>query len=196
MFMVYQTIPILVTSPMPYGFGGDAIQSAMVQLPFMIVFLVFAPSSGFIVSKIGNFKPIIVGSILTTIGFASLFLFHLNELMIALNLVVISAGLSLTQVGAFNITLQHTPYQFSGVSIGISVVLVLIGSSIGPVIASTFMQTFQESELGINSESYPAPLSYNLIFLTATIISIVSFPCMILLRKRTLDTLISKIGES
>lgn len=196
MFMVYQTIPILVTSPMPYGFGGDAIQSAMVQLPFMIVFLVFAPSSGFIVSKIGNFKPIIVGSILTTIGFASLFLFHLNELMIALNLVVISAGLSLTQVGAFNITLQHTPYQFSGVSIGISVVLVLIGSSIGPVIASTFMQTFQESELGINSESYPAPLSYNLIFLTATIISIVSFPCMILLRKRTSDTLVSKIGES
>lgn len=170
MFMVYQTIPILVTSPTPYGFGGDAIQSAMVQLPFMIVFLIFAPSSGFIVSKIGNFKPIIVGSILTTIGFTSLFLFHVNELTIALNLVVISAGLALTQVGAFNITLQHTPHRFSGVSIGISVVLVLMGSSIGPVIASTFMQTFQEITSEINIESYPAPLSYNLIFLTATII--------------------------
>ena len=185
MFMVYQTIPILVTSPIPYGFGGDAIQSAMVQLPFMIVFLIFAPSSGFIVSKIGNFKPIIVGSILTSIGFASLFVLHQNELMIALNLVVISAGLSLTQVGAFNITLQHTPYQFSGVSIGISVVLVLMGSSIGPVIATTFMQTFQESAAEINLDFYPSPLSYNLIFLSATIISIVSFPCMILLRKRT-----------
>ncbi|VFJ14615.1 MFS transporter [Candidatus Nitrosocosmicus franklandus] len=196
MFMVYQTIPILVTSPTPYGFGGDAIQSAMVQLPFMIVFLIFAPSSGFIVSKIGNFKPIIVGSILTTIGFTSLFLFHVNELTIALNLVVISAGLALTQVGAFNITLQHTPHRFSGVSIGISVVLVLMGSSIGPVIASTFMQTFQEITSEINIESYPAPLSYNLIFLTATIISLASFPCMILLRKRTLNTLVSKIGKS
>lgn len=196
MFMVYQTIPILVTSPMPYGFGGDAIQSAMVQLPFMIVFLVFAPSSGFIVSKIGNFKPIIVGSILTSIGFASLFALHQNELMIALNLVLISAGLSLTQVGAFNITLQHTPYQFSGVSIGISVVLVLMGSSIGPVIATTFMQTFQESSVGINLESYPSPLSYDLIFLSATIISIASFPCMILLKKRTLQTLVSKVGKS
>jgi MFS family permease len=196
MFMVYQTIPILVTSPIPYGFGGDAIQSAMVQLPFMIVFLIFAPSSGFIVSKIGNFKPIIVGSILTSIGFASLFVLHQNELMIALNLVVISAGLSLTQVGAFNITLQHTPYQFSGVSIGISVVLVLMGSSIGPVIATTFMQTFQESAAGINLESYPSPLSYNLIFLSATIISIISFPCMILLKKRTLKTLASNLGNS
>ncbi|HKR73813.1 MAG TPA: MFS transporter [Candidatus Nitrosocosmicus sp.] len=196
MFMVYQTIPILVTNPTPYGFGGDAIQSAMVQLPFMIVFLIFAPSSGFIVSKIGNFKPIIVGSILTSIGFASLLMWHLNELVIALNLVIISAGLSLTQVGAFNITLQHTPYQFSGVSIGISVVLVLMGSSIGPVIATTFMQTFQEPNTGLNLESYPSPLSYNLIFLTATIISIVSFPCMILLKKRTLTTLVSKVGES
>lgn len=196
MFMVYQTIPILVTSPIPLGFGGDAIQSAMIQLPFMIVFLIFAPSSGFIVSKIGNLKPIIVGSILTTVGFSSLFMFHVNELMIALNLVIISAGLSLTQVGAFNITLQHTPHQFSGVSIGISVVLVLMGSSIGPVIASSFMQTFQETIDRIAEESYPAPLSYNLIFLTAIIISLISFPCIVLLRKRTSSALLNRVGES
>ncbi|MFY9794951.1 MAG: MFS transporter, partial [Candidatus Nitrosopolaris sp.] len=35
MFMVYQTTPILVRSPQPLGFGGDAVASAMVQLPFM-----------------------------------------------------------------------------------------------------------------------------------------------------------------
>jgi MFS family permease len=185
MFMIYQTIPILVTSPIPFGFGGDAIDSAMVQLPFMIIFLIFAPSSGFIVSKIGNFKPIIVGSVLTTVGFASLFVFHVNELLISINLIIISAGLSLTQVGAFNITLQHTPHQYSGVSIGISVVLVLMGSSIGPVIASTYMQAYQESATSIEIQSFPSQLSYNLIFFTATIISLISFPCMILLKRRT-----------
>jgi len=185
MFMIYQTIPILVTSPIPFGFGGDAIDSAMVQLPFMIIFLIFAPSSGFIVSKIGNFKPIIVGSVLTTVGFASLFVFHVNELLISINLIIISAGLSLTQVGAFNITLQHTPHQYSGVSIGISVVLVLMGSSIGPVIASTYMQAYQESATSIEGQSFPSQLSYNLIFITATIISLISFPCMILLKRRT-----------
>src|SRR5215211_7114110 len=40
MFMVYQTIPILVRSPQPLGFGGDAVVTASVQLPFMIVLLV------------------------------------------------------------------------------------------------------------------------------------------------------------
>ena len=185
MFMIYQTIPILVTSPIPFGFGGEAMDSAMVQLPFMIVFLIFAPSSGFIVSKIGNFKPIVVGSVLTTIGFASLFAFHGSESLISLNLIIISAGLSLTQVGAFNITLQHTPHQYSGVSIGISVVLVLMGSSIGPVIASTYMQAFQESVFSMVGQSFPSQLSYDLIFITATIISLISFPCMILLKRRT-----------
>ena len=185
MFMIYQTIPILVTSPIPFGFGGEAMDSAMIQLPFMIVFLIFAPSSGFIVSKIGNFKPIVVGSVLTTIGFASLFAFHGSEFLISLNLIIISAGLSLTQVGAFNITLQHTPHQYSGVSIGISVVLVLMGSSIGPVIASTYMQAFQESVFSMGGQSFPSQLSYNLIFITATIISLISFPCMILLKRRT-----------
>src|SRR5215831_11512498 len=66
MFMVYQTTPILVRSPHPLGFGGDAVATAMVQLPFMVVFLIFAPSSGFIVSK-----PTIAGAMIMTVG-----LFH------------------------------------------------------------------------------------------------------------------------
>ena len=74
MFMVYQTIPILVRSPQPLGFGGDAVSTAMVQLPFMIVILVFAPSSGFIVSKIGNLKPTVAGTIIMTVGFFSLYI--------------------------------------------------------------------------------------------------------------------------
>jgi fucose permease len=185
MFMVYQTIPILVTSPPPLGFGGDAITSANIQLPFMIVFLVFAPSSGFIVSKIGNFIPVVVGSIITTIGFFILFVFHSTESMISINLVMISAGLSLINVGAFNIVLQYTPHKYSGVSVGISVVIVLIGSSIGPVIASIFMQTFQESLNDRGEGSYPSLLSYNLIFLTATLLTTISIASGILLKKRT-----------
>src|SRR5919202_814337 len=178
MFMVYQTIPILVRSPNPLGFGGDAVASAMVQLPFMIVFLVFAPSSGFIVSKIGNLKPTIAGTIIMTIGFFSLFMFHSTEFMVAINLAIVASGISLIQVGAFNITMEYTPMRFSGVSLGMSVVLLLIGSSIGPAIAAIYMQTHQEViSKGVNNSisgsggSFPSPISYNLIFLTAALVS-------------------------
>jgi MFS family permease len=184
MFMVYQTIPILVRSPQPLGFGGDAVATAMVQLPFMIVILVFAPSSGFIVSKIGNLKPTVAGTIIMTIGFFSLFIFHSTEITVAINLAIVAAGISLIQVGAFNITMEYTPLKFSGVSLGMSVVLFLIGSSIGPAIAGIYMQTHQELAKGVTTGSFPSPISYNLIFLTAALISAISITLVIILRRR------------
>ena len=184
MLMVYQTIPILVRSPQPLGFGGDAVASATVQLPFMIVILIFAPSSGFIVSKIGNLKPTVAGTIILTIGFFSLFIFHSTEFMVAINLAIVAAGISLIQVGAFNITMEYTPLRFSGVSLGMSVVLVLIGSSIGPAIAAIYMQTHQELVKGVTTGSFPSPISYNLIFLTATLISAISIVLVIILSRR------------
>jgi MFS family permease len=186
MFMVYQTTPILVRSPHPLGFGGDAVASAMVQLPFMIVLLVFAPSSGFIVSKIGNLKPTVAGTIIMTIGFFCLFMFHSTEFMVAINLAIVAGGISLIQVGAFNITMEYTPLQFSGVSLGMSVVLVLIGSSIGPAIAAIYMQTHQQELVkGVSSGSisFPSPISYDLIFLTAALISAMSIALVIVLKR-------------
>ncbi|HMH09491.1 MAG TPA: MFS transporter [Candidatus Nitrosopolaris rasttigaisensis] len=184
MFMVYQTIPILVRSPQPLGFGGDAVSTAMVQLPFMIVILVFAPSSGFIVSKIGNLKPTVAGTIIMTIGFFSLFIFHSTGITVAINLAIVAAGISLIQVGAFNITMEYTPLKYSGVSLGMSVVLFLIGSSIGPAIAGIYMQTHQELAKGVTTGSFPSPISYNLIFLTAALISALSITLVIILRRR------------
>jgi MFS family permease len=192
MFMVYQTIPILVRSPHPLGFGGDAVSSAMVQLPFMIVFLIFAPSSGFIVSKIGNLRPTVAGTIIMTIGFFSLFMFHSTEFIVAINLAIVASGISLIQVGAFNITMEYTPMQFSGVSLGMSVVLVLIGSSIGPAIAAIYMQTHQEViSKGVSSSnegSFPSPTSYNLIFLTAAVVSTISIALVIVLKRNMMIT--------
>jgi len=188
MFMVYQTTPILVRSPHPLGFGGDAVATAMVQLPFMVVFLIFAPSSGFIVSKLGNLKPTMAGTIIMTVGFFILFMFHSTEFTVAMNLAIVAAGISLMQVGAFNITMEYTPRQFSGVSLGMSVVLVLIGSSIGPAIAGIYMQTHQELAKGISSVggvgSFPSPVAYNLIFLTAALISTISIVLVIILKRR------------
>jgi MFS family permease len=199
MFMVYQTIPILVRSPHPLGFGGDAIASAMIQLPFMIIFLIFAPSSGFIVSKIGNLKPTVVGTIIMTIGFFSLFIFHSTESMVAINLAIVASGISLIQVGAFNITMEYTPMQFSGVSLGMSVVLVLIGSSIGPAIAAIYMQTYQqEVAKGVSNTGtfFPSPISYNMIFLTAALVSTISIALVIVLRRRMILAMMTTKPQS
>src|SRR5919107_240704 len=173
MFTVYQTIPILVRSPsIAGGFGGDAITTANIQLPFMIVFLLFAPSSGFIISKLGNLRPTILGSMISIIGLFSLFIFHSTEFSVSANLAIIAAGLSLTQVGGFNIVLETTPRQFSGISLGMTVLFNLVGGSIGPAIAGIYMQTHQAIVKGVGG-SFPSPDSYNLIFLSLAFASLV-----------------------
>ena len=185
MFTVYQTIPILVRSPsIAGGFGGDAITTANIQLPFMIVFLIFAPSSGFIISKLGNIKPTLIGTIISTIGFFSIFLLHSTETMLAGTLAIIATGLSLSQVGGFNIVLESTPKQFSGISLGMTVLLNLIGGAIGPAIAGISMQA---NQVFVNGSLFPSPESYNLIFFSTALVSVVSVILALLIKKRTVS---------
>jgi len=68
-FIIYQTLPILIQSPSRLGFGGGPISTASVQLPFMILSFVISVLSGFLISRIGNIKPTLTGSILSTFGF-------------------------------------------------------------------------------------------------------------------------------
>lgn len=180
MFMVFQTIPVLVRSPVPLGFGEDPLTTANVQLPFALVLLIFGPTSGFIISKLGSIKPIIAGSIIGAGGFCSLFLFHTTESLVAINLAILSAGLSLTNVGAMNIVMLATPKQSVGVSLGMSTLIRIIGASIGPAIAGMYMQTHQVSIPGFTAH-FPSTESYDLIFLTATIISIASIILAVIL---------------
>ena len=185
MFMVYQTIPILVRSPEPVGFGGDAVTSANVQLPFMIVLLIIAPSSGFIMSRLGNLRPTLAGSIISTIGFFSLFMFHSTQFLVATNLAVIAAGISLTQVGVFDITMKSTPKQFSGVSLGMTVVLSILGSSIGPAIGQYIAAKSSIYKGNCWYISLFNGIHFNISY--STIVSIVSIALVMITRNRMLQ---------
>jgi MFS family permease len=186
LMVVYQTLPILIRSPPPVGFGGDASSIANVQLPYMTVSLIFSVASGFVVSKFGNLRPTIVGTLITSIGFFVLFMFHSTEASIAAVLVIVAVGLALMLIGSVNVVLTSTPKQFSGISLGMNLLIYLIGSSAGPVIAGIYLQAnqvFVESEIDGISASFPSPESYNLIFLTAALISVSSIAFAIFLSR-------------
>ena len=189
MFMIFQTIPILVQIPEPIGFGMNTIDTGKVQLPFAIVLLLFGPTSGLIISRLGSINPMIFGSVLTTFGFTGLFLFHSTELFISTGLGILSAGLSFTAVGAMNIIILSTPHEYSGVTIGMSSLLRIIGSSIGPALAAMYMQTNQTIFHVRGLEIVlPSTTSFNLIFFTAILFSIVSILLAIILKIKMKQT--------
>lgn len=184
MFMVYQTIPIMVRSPQPLGFGGDAVVTANVQLPFMIVLLVGTIMSGFVLNKVGNTRLTLLGTIISAIGFFSLLLFHSTEFMVSVSLTIISAGLSLSITGGFNVVLLSAPIQMTGIALGMALLLNLVGMSIGPSIAAMFQQMYQSTVEGVVGEQFPTQEAYNLIFLTAALISLASIALGLALARR------------
>ena len=181
-FVIYQSIPILIQSPQPFGFGGSPVDAATVQLPFMILSFAISVCSGFLISKIGNLKPTILGCLITIIGFLLILIYHSNEFIISIDLSVLAIGLSFAEIGAFNIILVCSPLHLSGTSVGITMLLFLIGMAIGPAISGIFLQIFQSSAQGIEG-SFPSSLSYIMIFLIALIVSIFSFILILFVSK-------------
>jgi MFS family permease len=195
MFMVFQTIPILVRNPEPVGFGEDAISTGKVQLPFAIILLIFGPTSGLIISKLGSLKPLIAGTVITAISFFGLLMLHYTEFLVSINLAILSTGLSLTSVGAMNVIILSTPRQFSGISLGMSSLMRIVGSAVGPTLAGMYMQT-NESLINIDGiiHYFPGATSFNLIFLTAAALSIASVALAIFLRKKVLKMSIPNLA--
>jgi MFS family permease len=184
-FMIFQSIPILARNPEPLGFGLDAINTGNIQLPFAIIFVLFGPASGIIISRMGSLKPIILGAIISSISFFFMLFFHSEEYHISVGLAVFATGLSFTAIGTMNIVILFTPSNYTGTSAGLSVLIRILGSSLGPVIAALYMQ-FNQSNVAMNeSYFYPSSYSFDLIFLTATIASVCSIVLGFYLRRIT-----------
>jgi predicted MFS family arabinose efflux permease len=88
-FMVYLTIPVMVRSPEPFGFGGSAIAVASVQPPFMNVLLIGTIMSGFILNRVKNTKLILFGTVISAIGFFVVLIFHSTENMVSIGLTIL-----------------------------------------------------------------------------------------------------------
>jgi MFS family permease len=182
-FMVYQTIPVMVRSPIPLGFGGDALATANIQFPFMIVLFIGTILSGFLLNRLENIRLLVYGTAISTLGFVFLFLFHSSDLLVSAGLTVISCGLALSMAGVFNVILLSVPMKLTGIALGMTVLLNLIGMSIGPALGGIFQQLNQGIVPGI-AGSFPNSNAYSMIFLTALILSLISFILAMMISKR------------
>lgn len=186
-FMVYLTIPVMVRSPEPLGFGGDAVAVAAVQLPFMVVLLIGTIMSGFILNRVKNTKLTLIGTVISAVGFFILFMFHSTESMVSAGLAILAAGLSLSITGAFNVILLSVPTQVTGIALGMTLLLNLVGMSVGPALAGVFQQMNQGVIQGVPG-LFPTESAYNLIFITAALVSLASVAMAYSVVKRKITT--------
>jgi len=182
-FTVYLTVPVMVRSPAPLGFGGDALAVASVQLPFMIVFMIGSVMSGFILNKVKNTRLTLIGTAISTIGFFVLLMFHSSGFMVSVGLTILAAGLSLSITGGFNVIILSVPMQMTGIALGMTLLLNLVGMSVGPVFAGILQQMYQGKVEGVVGQ-FPTQQAYNLIFVAAALISLGSFALALAVTRR------------
>jgi MFS family permease len=112
-------------------------------------------------------------------------MFHSSTILLSINLGVIAIGLSLSRVGGFNIVAASTPKQYSGIAYGITVLFFYIGMAMGPTIAGLYLETQQVTvSNAVVTGSFPSPEAYNMIFLTAAVISLASIGLTIILKRK------------
>jgi MFS family permease len=141
--------------------------------------------SGFLLNKVGNTKLLLLGTIISTIGFFSLIALHSTEEMVTIGLVIISTGLALSIAGVFNVILVSVPMQVTGIALGMTMLLNLVGMSVGPALAGVFQQMNQGTVPGIQG-LFPNSNAYNMIFIVAMLMSVVSVVMAgIVARKKT-----------
>ena len=184
MFMAYPAIVQLVRSPLPLGFGGSPVDEANVQLPFMIMFLVFASVTPFIINRFGRLNPIIIGSIVSIIGSLGLVFIHSTEFAVSLNLAIVASGLSMTITTTWNIVVSSSPKAYIGISVGVGALLLFLGMAIGPALTGVYL--VHNTKISGVPGSYPSSGSYNLVYMTSVLLSAISLAFVLLLKKRVL----------
>ena len=103
--------------------------------------------------------------------------------MVSVGLTILAAGLSLSITGGFNVILVSVPMQMTGIALGMTLLLNLVGMSVGPVFAGILQQMYQGTIEGVEGQ-FPTQEAYNLIFVTAAFISLASFALALAVSRR------------
>ncbi|BCU66896.1 MFS transporter [Sulfolobales archaeon HS-7] len=174
MFLMFIAITYYSQLPRPFGLGLSIIQAGLLMSPVAIVMAVIGPFVGRMVSKIGPKLPLIVGSGIGMIGFSTFIFNRSTPTAIVEDTILSAAGLIFIIVPLVNMIAVSLPPESRGVGIGMNTLIRTLGSSIGPVISTTLMDTFQTSYVMLFNNQiipvgdFPSSTAFDIIFAIGT----------------------------
>ena len=130
--------------PKPYGLGLSIIQSGLLMSPVALGMIIFGPILGRLMPRIGPKPIMILGGVLTDISYLLLLTFRSTPDEVLLDGFISSVGLVAFIVPLVNMVALSLPDQYRTTGMGMNTLLRTIGGSIGPVVATVFMQTYQD----------------------------------------------------
>jgi MFS family permease len=141
MFLAFQAFVYLFELPAPAGYHLDIFSTGLSLVPLAISLMIFAPLTGFVVSKVGIKRMAIPGALVGAAGF------YLNALvttydMHLLFMFVAGAGLATTLASTINLLVLSVDPRDMGLATSMNTVFRNLGSSLGAPIAGSILSTF------------------------------------------------------
>jgi EmrB/QacA subfamily drug resistance transporter len=143
MFGTFLIIPTLLQLPtkLGYGFGETTTQAGFVFLPTAVMMLLFGPISGWLGKRFSPRIPMILGSIVITLGFLIPALGHQNLWQIILSCLFTGAGVGLAFAAMSNVIIDTVPAENTGEATSVNTIVRTIGGGIGTAVLAAALSS-------------------------------------------------------
>ncbi len=149
LFGSFVLVPVFVETPrglppalahlVPYGFGASALKAGLYLLPGSLVGFVSGPLAGRIGYRFGWKWPLALGMATTTVGAASLALWHDHPWQIVLAMLVLGGGAPMAFAAMAKLIIDAVRPSETGVATGMNTVMRTIGGVIGGQVGAAIL---------------------------------------------------------
>jgi EmrB/QacA subfamily drug resistance transporter len=141
MYSVMAFLPEFIQTPTSagYGFGASIVQSGIFLLPLTVAMFTFGLLSGRIANKIGSKMAVIIGSVISCLGYATLAFAHAHSWQIYVASGLLGVGLGLAFSAMSNLIVQAVPPSQTGVASGMNANIRTIGGAVGAAVMSSIV---------------------------------------------------------
>jgi MFS family permease len=142
MFLVYQTVPFFLETPIAANghFGlTDTFTVGLYMLPSAIAQLFLGPYGGKLSRRMGASNVLALGMVILLAGFVSLVFLNADFWQLTLSMIVFGSGVALCMVSMINVVVESAPQSEFGVASGMNTLFRIVGGSIGPVLAAVIL---------------------------------------------------------
>jgi EmrB/QacA subfamily drug resistance transporter len=149
MFQFFIAVVYYTQLPRPYGLGLTIIQSGLLMAPVALSMLVFGPLMGRLIQRVGPKPVVMAGAIIGALGFLAVLTYRATKYDLLVDGLISGVGLVSIIVPLVNMIAVSLPAEYRAVGLGMNTLLRALGSSVGPVVATVVMTTYQTWDVTI-----------------------------------------------
>ncbi|QKR00295.1 MFS transporter [Metallosphaera tengchongensis] len=180
LMIMYFGIIYYAQLPPPFGLGLDIFSAGLTLAPATVVMLIVGPIVGKLTGDIGPKPLLLVGSVISVMGFLLLISNRSSSQALVEDVIVAGTGMISIIIPLINMIAVSLPETARGIGLGVNTLLRNLGASIGPVLATSIMTSYKDPYVFmlngkiLSISFYPSRTAFDVMFEVAILVIVVN----------------------